>query len=185
MLALVVPVRLPGGGAAVLKMQPVDAETAGEPVALRAWDGRGAVRLLDHDPDSGALLLEALDAGRDLERVDLDTALTRVGELLGRLHAVSVPEGVRGLGPEAVDLAGRADRLAPVSCRVGSRRSAPRKSAATKMVPHTALTQPQSLGGKAHVSGHQRSRLTALWFDDAVSAARPSANRRIDWRGAN
>ena len=119
MLALVVPVRLPGGGAAVLKMQPVDAETAGEPVALRAWDGRGAVRLLDHDPDSGALLLEALDAGRDLERVDLDTALTRVGELLGRLHAVAVPEGVRGLGPEAVDLAERAERLAPVSCPAG------------------------------------------------------------------
>lgn len=113
MVALVVPVWLPGGGAAMLKMQPVDAETVGEPVALRAWDGRGAVRLLDHDPGRGALLLEALDAGRDLERVELDTALTRVGELLGRLHTAPAPEGVRGLGPEAVDLAERVGLLAP------------------------------------------------------------------------
>lgn len=112
MVALVVPVWLPGGGRAVLKMQPVDAETAGEPVALRAWDGRGAVRLLDEDPGTGALLLEALDPGRNLERVDLDTALERVGGLLALLHAIPAPVGVRGLGEEARGLAGRAEHLA-------------------------------------------------------------------------
>ncbi|MBE2999422.1 hydroxyurea phosphotransferase [Nocardiopsis sp. HNM0947] len=111
MVALVVPVWLPGGGRAVLKMQPLDAETAGEPVALRAWDGRGAVRLLDDDPGTGALLLEALDPERNLERVDLDAALERVGGLLARLHAVPAPAGIRGLGEEARDLAGRADHL--------------------------------------------------------------------------
>ncbi|WP_433701882.1 aminoglycoside phosphotransferase family protein [Nocardiopsis sp. CA-288880] len=98
MVALVVPVRRADGTPAVLKMQPVDEETEGEPRALRAWAGDGAVRLLDHDADSGALLLEALDPARTLEHAPLDQALTAIGELLARLDAHPGPPGVRRLG---------------------------------------------------------------------------------------
>lgn len=59
-VALVLPVRRADGTPAVLKVQPVDDETRGEPDALRAWAGRGAVRLLEHDPGTGTMLLERL-----------------------------------------------------------------------------------------------------------------------------
>ncbi|MEV7359762.1 aminoglycoside phosphotransferase family protein [Kitasatospora sp. NPDC091276] len=78
--ALVLPVRRADGTPAALKLQPVDEETEGEPVALRAWDGRGAVRLLDHEPASGSMLLERLDPGRSL----LDVADDR-----GALHVIA------------------------------------------------------------------------------------------------
>jgi streptomycin 6-kinase len=43
--ALVLPVVCADGTPAVLKLQALDEETAGEPVALRSWGGEGAVRL--------------------------------------------------------------------------------------------------------------------------------------------
>jgi streptomycin 6-kinase len=67
-VALIVPVARRDGSKAVLKLQPVDDETGGEPAALQAWAGQAAVRLLEHDPSSGAMLLERLDASRDLTR---------------------------------------------------------------------------------------------------------------------
>ena len=52
---LVAPVRLADGTEAVVKI-PVDddVESMHEPEALRFWDGQGAVRLIDHDPESDA-----------------------------------------------------------------------------------------------------------------------------------
>ncbi|MFE2599778.1 aminoglycoside phosphotransferase family protein [Streptomyces sp. NPDC059396] len=58
--ALVLPVGCADGTAAVLKLQQLDDESAGEPVALRAWGGDGAVRLLRYDEGTGTLLLERL-----------------------------------------------------------------------------------------------------------------------------
>jgi streptomycin 6-kinase len=46
------------GSPAVLKLGVPDGHLDGEALALRLWDGAGAVRLLDHDPVRGALLLE-------------------------------------------------------------------------------------------------------------------------------
>ncbi|WP_017597694.1 aminoglycoside phosphotransferase family protein, partial [Nocardiopsis lucentensis] len=114
MVGLALPVRRADGSPAVLKVQPVDGETAGEPVALRAWAGDGAVRLLDHDPDTGAMLLEALDPSRSLLGVEATEALTVIGTLLSRLNAHPAPAGLPGLGPVTLDLAERADRLAAV-----------------------------------------------------------------------
>jgi streptomycin 6-kinase len=97
-VALVLPVLLVDGTAAVLKLQPIDEETAGEPIALRAWDGHGAVRLLRHDPDSGSMLLERLDADHSLAAVHDDLgALRTLSELLARLNAVPAPQGIRRL----------------------------------------------------------------------------------------
>ncbi|MER7758750.1 aminoglycoside phosphotransferase family protein [Streptomyces sp. NPDC097619] len=97
--SLVLPVRRADGSGAVLKLQLLDEETEGEPAALRAWAGSGAVRLLDADPADGTLLLERLDAGRPLAAVeDEATALTVLAGLLARLSATPAPTGMRGLG---------------------------------------------------------------------------------------
>ncbi|MDT0264794.1 aminoglycoside phosphotransferase family protein [Streptomyces sp. DSM 44915] len=104
-VALVLPVRRADGTAAVLKLQPVDEETRGEPLALRAWDGAGAVRLLEHDPGSGSMLLERLDAGRSLGSVpNVTQALRLLSERLAQLTAVPAPAGLPRLADIAADL---------------------------------------------------------------------------------
>ncbi|MFE9706738.1 aminoglycoside phosphotransferase family protein [Streptomyces sp. NPDC005930] len=97
--ALVLPVVRGDGTEAVLKLQIVDAESEGEPVALRVWAGDGAVRLLDHDAATGTMLLERLDAGRMLSHVeDSREAVLVVARLLAHLTATPAPPGMRRLG---------------------------------------------------------------------------------------
>jgi streptomycin 6-kinase len=114
MVALVVPVRLPRGGSAVLKIQPVDEESRGEPDALRTWAGDGAVRLLRHDAETGAMLLEQLDASRTLAPVPIDEALTVLGGLLSRLTSHRAPRGMRTLEETTRAMVARAGELAPL-----------------------------------------------------------------------
>lgn len=64
--ALVVPVLRPRGDAGALKVGWPHTEADLEHLALRAWGGRDAVELLAADPASATLLLERLDADRDL-----------------------------------------------------------------------------------------------------------------------
>jgi streptomycin 6-kinase len=95
----VLPVIRPDGTPAVLKLQHVDEEHLGESTALRIWDGRGAVRLLDEDPATGTMLLERLHDHRSLDDVPDDLAATRViADLLARLTAYPAPPDLRGLG---------------------------------------------------------------------------------------
>jgi streptomycin 6-kinase len=112
-VALIIPVTCPDGSKAVLKLQPVDDETGGEPAALQAWAGRGAVRLLEHDPSSGAMLLERLDASRDLNTVEDDlAAATIIAELLVQLNSVPAPAGLRDLSDvAAATLAGTPEAI--------------------------------------------------------------------------
>ncbi|MEU1006168.1 aminoglycoside phosphotransferase family protein [Streptomyces tibetensis] len=97
--ALVVPVvRTADKTPAVLKLQILDEESEGEPVALRAWDGDGAVRLLDHDEPTGTMLLERLDENRMLSHVpDTHRAVVTIAELLGHLTSFPAPPGIRSL----------------------------------------------------------------------------------------
>ncbi|GAA2548481.1 aminoglycoside phosphotransferase family protein [Streptomyces fimbriatus] len=107
--ALVLPVDRADGTPAVLKLQLRDEETAGEPVALRLWDGDGAVRLLDHDEPTGTLLLERLDASRVLaHQPDVHEAVLVIARLLARLNTTPAPEGMRRLGDIAPSLLERA-----------------------------------------------------------------------------
>jgi streptomycin 6-kinase len=127
-VALIIPVACRDGSKAVLKLQPVDDETGGEPAALQAWAGRGAVRLLEHDPSSGAMLLERLDASRDLSTMHDDFAAAKIiAELLVELNSVPAPTGMRHLSdvaaatlagtPEAIQLARDPDeRRLLISC---------------------------------------------------------------------
>lgn len=97
--ALVLPVLRTDGTRAVLKLQDVDEETVGEPVALRAWHGDGAVRLLQWDDGTGTLLLERLDPDRCLDDLpDSREATLVVARLLAHLTTTPAPPGVRRLG---------------------------------------------------------------------------------------
>ncbi|MFD5828676.1 aminoglycoside phosphotransferase family protein [Lentzea sp. NPDC060358] len=92
--AVVLPVRLADGHPAVLKLTWVDAETEHEPLALRLYDGNGAVRLLGHDAELGALLLERLDR-HSLDDEPVDLAIGVLGELLRRHRGITAPAEVR------------------------------------------------------------------------------------------
>ncbi|MBZ9641944.1 aminoglycoside phosphotransferase family protein [Streptomyces sp. PSKA30] len=97
--ALVLPVLRADGTPAVLKLQLLDEESEGEPVALRVWDGDGAVRLLDHDPDTGTMLLERLDPARMLAHLpDTREAVLVIARMLAHLTSVPAPDGMRRLG---------------------------------------------------------------------------------------
>lgn len=109
--ALVLPVVRADATPAVLKLQPVTDHTVGEPDALRAWNGNGAVSLLEHDPESGSMLLERLDASRPLATVRDDMAALQIlSELLARLSGVPAPAGMRQLSDFGADLLDRVPR---------------------------------------------------------------------------
>ncbi|WP_149262575.1 aminoglycoside phosphotransferase family protein [Actinomadura sp. K4S16] len=114
MASLVLPVTRADGAPAALKLQPVTDEHATEPVGLRVWDGDGTVRLLDHDPGTGTMLLERLDAARPLSSVpDDDTAVEVLAGLLARLVAVPAPEGLRHLAGIAAAMLDEVPRAVP------------------------------------------------------------------------
>ncbi|MEV0351980.1 aminoglycoside phosphotransferase family protein [Nonomuraea sp. NPDC050680] len=98
MASLVLPVIGADGAPAVLKFQQASEDNAGVALGLRVWNGDGVVHLLDHDPDTGTMLLERLDAARSLSSVvDDDAAMQILAELLARLVAVPAPPGLRHL----------------------------------------------------------------------------------------
>ncbi len=92
--ALVVPVRQHGtpepARAAVLKITWPHVAAGPEHLALRAWSGQRAVRLRAADPATWTLLLDALDADRDLAGVPIEQACTVIGGLLADL-AIPAP----------------------------------------------------------------------------------------------
>ena len=78
---IAVPVSTDDGGAAVLKISFPYEDIAHEPDALKLWDGKGAVRLLQHDRTDRAMLLERLDAGRWLQSAPMEDAIAIWGAL--------------------------------------------------------------------------------------------------------
>jgi streptomycin 6-kinase len=91
----VAPVTRPDGSAAVLKLGlPDDGHLAVEAAALRAYGGRGAVRLLEYDAGRGALLLERADPGTPAKALvphDDAAALAALLAVGRELHAAPVP----------------------------------------------------------------------------------------------
>ena len=81
---LMIPVRRDGAPLA-LKIAYPDAVTTQEVTGLRAWDGHGTVHLLASSPAEGILLMERLDAGRDLTSLPIDDAVEAAGALTRRL----------------------------------------------------------------------------------------------------
>src|SRR5919108_469469 len=72
-------------GDAVLKIQFPDRESEHEAEALRVWEGEGAVRLLEHDPERHAPPPERARPGTPLYEAGQDTALDVTLGLLPRL----------------------------------------------------------------------------------------------------
>jgi streptomycin 6-kinase len=73
-----------------------------EHLALRAWDGQGAVRLLRADPRRHLLLTERTDPDDDLRTLDAWEACTQVGSLHAVLHRPPLPQP-----PRLADLVGK------------------------------------------------------------------------------
>jgi streptomycin 6-kinase len=84
------------GSPAVLKLAvPQSDHQAAEAGALRAYAGRGAVLLLAHDPESGALLLRRAAPGQMLRHLvpDRDEEATAIAaDVMRDLHAAQVPD---------------------------------------------------------------------------------------------
>jgi streptomycin 6-kinase len=81
----VVRAELPNGTPAVLKVCWPDRESLQEADALVRWNGEGAVRLLAHDAERSALLLERCEPGAFLSSAGSKTALDVLVGLLPRL----------------------------------------------------------------------------------------------------
>ncbi len=98
--SVAMPARTAEGEDVVLKIQIPHRESEHEAEALRAWDGDGAVRLLAHDPERHALLIERCLPGTPLSRLGQDAALDALVGLLPRLWKPA-PEPFRPLADEA------------------------------------------------------------------------------------
>ncbi|MFF2009492.1 aminoglycoside phosphotransferase family protein [Streptomyces sp. NPDC058195] len=115
MASLVLPVTRADGTPAVLKLQQITEDNAGAAAGLRVWNGDGVVRLLDHDAESGTMLLERLDAARPLSVVADDVAAVQIlAELMARLVAVAAPPGFRTLAEVAGALVDGTPRAVPM-----------------------------------------------------------------------
>lgn len=89
--ALVLPVTR-AGEPAVLKLTWPHEEARHEHLALRAWDGDGAVRLLAANPADHALLLERLDGSHPLADVPILEACEETGALCTALDRPALPQ---------------------------------------------------------------------------------------------
>jgi streptomycin 6-kinase len=103
--ALVVPVTR-GDEELVLRLAPPGDETAVQAAALRFWDGRGTVRLVDADPERGAMLLERLEMAGSLLDVPVREAVPVLGRVMRRL-AVPAPASARSTAELARERAGQ------------------------------------------------------------------------------
>ena len=88
----------------VVKVSWLDASNTDEALALAAWQGAGAVRLLAVEPALHAMLLERLDHRRSLHELPVDEALVVAGGLLRRL-AIPTTANFRPLPTMAAEIA--------------------------------------------------------------------------------
>jgi streptomycin 6-kinase len=97
----VAPATRADGTRCVVKLSRHVRETRQEIAALRVWDGCGAARLLEADPDNGALLIERLEPGTmlaDLVETDDDAATIVAAGVLRQLwHRAAVGQDLRPL----------------------------------------------------------------------------------------
>ncbi|MFE9688215.1 aminoglycoside phosphotransferase family protein [Micromonospora sp. NPDC005806] len=105
--SLAVPAELPDGTPAVLKLQYPDDDSVHEATALAHWAGRGAIRLLAHDEERRALLVERCVPGTPLHELAPEAALDVAVELLPGL---GVPAGPP-FTPLSEEAAGWAERM--------------------------------------------------------------------------
>ena len=104
----VAPARRADGSAAVLKICFPDRELVTEADALRIFEGRAAVKLLEVDFDAGATLLERIEPGTSLITLDDEVATSTAASVMQRLWR---PVPAQHRFPAVTDLAAGLDRL--------------------------------------------------------------------------
>jgi streptomycin 6-kinase len=154
--AVVLPVATDAGEPAALKVGWPHWEAEQEHLALRLWDGRGAVRLLRADPRRFALLLERADHRSDLNARPVREACETVAGLYRLLHQPATGQFVR-LSTLSADWAERLGQLDD-----------------HPMVPRRLVQQAASLAASfASDSGTDGVLLhTDLHFDNVLGATR-------------
>lgn len=110
-VAFVAPAVSAAGERVVLKVSILTDETRHEGDALALWNGDGAVRLLDADPDVGVLLLERAEPGHSLEDHPDRTEAVRIA--CGILRRLRRPPPAGHPFERVTDLAGRWSRELP------------------------------------------------------------------------
>lgn len=112
--AIVLPVDR-GGEPLVLRLTPPGPDVAELVRALRFWDGRGTVRLVEVDVEAGAMVLERLSV-ESLATVPVDESMEVIGRMVRRL-AVPAPADVRStaalVADRAAELSGDRTGLEP------------------------------------------------------------------------
>ncbi len=94
----VAPALCADGTKAVFKFGLETRELASEINALKAWQGKGAVHLLNSDAEAGVLLLEQLEPGESFWHTKDDVLASNVcADLLLELWQADVPENTRTL----------------------------------------------------------------------------------------
>jgi streptomycin 6-kinase len=117
-VSFVAPAVRADGTSAVLKVNFPDPESEHEAAALLHWDGRGAVRLLEHESELRALLVERCEPGGALWEVEDEEEANRIAaDVLLRLWRPAPPaHPFRLLADEAVRWA---EELPPIWARLG------------------------------------------------------------------
>lgn len=154
--ALVLPVRRQGERLA-LRLSPPGDDVSSEAQALRFWDGRGTVRLLDVDLPRAATLLERLDGSTSLADVGLTEAVTVIASVMRRL-ARPAPDSVISTAEIA---AGDAERFRDDWERLGQ--------------PTTELVLTEAIAAAQRLSRRPPSGLAAngdLHYEQVLAADR-------------
>jgi streptomycin 6-kinase len=102
-MGIVLPVLRADGEPAVLKVSWQEGDVNWEARTLAAWDGRGAVRLIECDAPAGVLLLERLDPARSARELASGVDAAAVLGAVCRRLAVPAPPGT----PRVEELAAR------------------------------------------------------------------------------
>jgi len=100
--ALVLPVSRAGVPYA-LRLSPPGDDIVSEALALRFWDGRGTVRLIEQNEANNALLLERLDGSHSLAQLPVLEAIDVLAGLT-RTLAVPAPAAVASTASVAAEL---------------------------------------------------------------------------------
>ena len=141
---------------AALKIIAPHPEAEHEHLALRTWDGNGAVRLFRADPRRWAMLIERADPTRDPNQLSINDACEAVAGLYSRLHVPAIPQ----LSALSGQVAGWADRLRALH----DHRSVPRR-----LVDHAAALA-RDFAVDPDTDGHLIH--TDLHFDNVLGSLR-------------
>jgi streptomycin 6-kinase len=118
--AVVIPV-VRGDEPFVIRLTPPEPAVAEQVEALRFWNGRGTVQLINADPSGGAMLLERLAIDTSLHALPVADAVRLLGQMMRRLaipapaHVLSTADVVAARMPAMPAEWERGDRPFPAS----------------------------------------------------------------------